>query len=97
MGEPRTYECRTCERTLRPETLGHSRYARSLPMCEDCEEQALREVRPSPQDRKQRPDRTRYGAHAPDEYYIIESADPKIQGFDGAVMSFVEYLYELAK
>jgi acetylornithine deacetylase/succinyl-diaminopimelate desuccinylase-like protein len=37
------------------------------------------------------------GAHAPDEYYIIESANPKIQGFDGATMSFVEYLYELAK
>jgi len=37
------------------------------------------------------------GANAPDEYYIIESANPKIQGFDGAVMSFVEYLYELAK
>src|SRR6516162_6971324 len=37
------------------------------------------------------------GAHAPDEYYVIESANPNIQGFDGAVMSFVEYLYELAK
>jgi acetylornithine deacetylase/succinyl-diaminopimelate desuccinylase-like protein len=37
------------------------------------------------------------GAHAPDEYYVIESATPKVQGFDGAVMSFVEYLYELAK
>jgi len=37
------------------------------------------------------------GAHAPDEYYVIESASPKIQGFDGAVMSFVEYLYELGK
>jgi hypothetical protein len=37
------------------------------------------------------------GAHAPDEYYIIESANPKIQGFDGAAMSFVEYLYELGK
>src|SRR5215470_7789553 len=37
------------------------------------------------------------GAHAPDEYYIIESTNPKIQGFDGAVMSFVDYLYELAK
>src|SRR5205809_7683740 len=37
------------------------------------------------------------GAHAPDEYYIIESANPKIQGYDGAVMSFVEYLYELGK
>lgn len=37
------------------------------------------------------------GAHAPDEYYVIESATPKIQGFDGAALSFVEYLYELAK
>ncbi|HEV2719879.1 MAG TPA: M20/M25/M40 family metallo-hydrolase [Thermoanaerobaculia bacterium] len=37
------------------------------------------------------------GAHAPDEYYVIESASPKVQGFDGAVMSFVEYLYELAR
>jgi acetylornithine deacetylase/succinyl-diaminopimelate desuccinylase-like protein len=37
------------------------------------------------------------GAHAPDEYYVIDSAGPYIQGFDGAVMSFVEYLYELAK
>src|SRR5215813_1303939 len=37
------------------------------------------------------------GAHAPDEYYIIESTNPKIQGFDGATLSFVEYLYELAK
>jgi acetylornithine deacetylase/succinyl-diaminopimelate desuccinylase-like protein len=37
------------------------------------------------------------GAHAPDEYYVIESTNPKVQGFDGAVMSFVRYLYELAK
>jgi len=37
------------------------------------------------------------GAHAPDEYYVIESNNPNIQGFDGAAMSFVEYLYELAK
>ena len=37
------------------------------------------------------------GAHAPDEYYVIESANPKMQGFDGAVLSFVQYLYELAK
>src|SRR5438034_10665185 len=36
------------------------------------------------------------GAHAPDEYYVIESADAKIQGFDGAAFSFVEYLFELA-
>src|SRR5216110_3110575 len=37
------------------------------------------------------------GAHAPDEYYLIESANPNVQGFDGAAMSFVEYLYELAR
>src|SRR5438132_10969240 len=37
------------------------------------------------------------GAHAPDEYYVIESASPKVQGFDGPVMSFVEYLYDLAQ
>ena len=36
------------------------------------------------------------GAHAPDEYYVIESSNPKMQGFDGAVLSFVQYLYELA-
>lgn len=36
------------------------------------------------------------GAHAPDEYYVIESANPKVQGMDGAVKSQIEYLYELA-
>jgi acetylornithine deacetylase/succinyl-diaminopimelate desuccinylase-like protein len=36
------------------------------------------------------------GAHAPNEYYVIESANPKIQGMDGAARSHVEYLYELA-
>jgi acetylornithine deacetylase/succinyl-diaminopimelate desuccinylase-like protein len=35
------------------------------------------------------------GAHAPDEYYVIESSNPKVQGFDGATRSYVEYLYEL--
>jgi acetylornithine deacetylase/succinyl-diaminopimelate desuccinylase-like protein len=35
------------------------------------------------------------GAHAPDEYYLIESANPRVQGLDGAVASFVEYLYAL--
>ena len=37
------------------------------------------------------------GAHAPDEYYVVESSNPKIQGIDGAVRSHVDYLYELAK
>ena len=36
------------------------------------------------------------GAHAPDEYYVIEPINPKVQGMDGAVLSYVEYLYELA-
>jgi acetylornithine deacetylase/succinyl-diaminopimelate desuccinylase-like protein len=36
------------------------------------------------------------GAHAPDEYYVIESKNPKIEGIDGATRSYVEYLYELA-
>lgn len=36
------------------------------------------------------------GAHAPDEYYLIESTNPKVQGLDGAVGSFVEFLYALA-
>ena len=37
------------------------------------------------------------GAHAPDEYYVIESTHPTVQGFDGAVLSYVEYLHELAR
>jgi len=36
------------------------------------------------------------GAHAPDEYYVIQSANPKVHGLDGAVASFVDYLYALA-
>lgn len=35
------------------------------------------------------------GAHAPDEYYVIDSANPKVQGIDGAVRSYVEYLYAM--
>ncbi|MET0593611.1 MAG: M20/M25/M40 family metallo-hydrolase [Polyangiaceae bacterium] len=35
-------------------------------------------------------------AHAPDEYYLIESTNPKMLGIDGAVKSFVDYLYALA-
>jgi len=36
------------------------------------------------------------GAHAPDEYFLIESKNPKVQGLDGAVASFVEFLYAVA-
>jgi acetylornithine deacetylase/succinyl-diaminopimelate desuccinylase-like protein len=35
-------------------------------------------------------------AHAPDEYYLIESADQRLHGFDAAVRSHVDYLFELA-
>jgi len=37
------------------------------------------------------------GAHAPDEYYVIESTTPRVQGIDGAVRSYVEYVYEVAR
>ena len=37
------------------------------------------------------------GAHAPNEYYVIESANPKVEGFDGAALSFAEYLVELGR
>jgi acetylornithine deacetylase/succinyl-diaminopimelate desuccinylase-like protein len=36
------------------------------------------------------------GAHAPNEYYLIESTNPKVLGFDAAVRSHVDYLHELA-
>jgi acetylornithine deacetylase/succinyl-diaminopimelate desuccinylase-like protein len=36
------------------------------------------------------------GAHAPDEYWIVESANPKVAGMDGAAKSFVEFFYALA-
>ncbi len=37
------------------------------------------------------------GAHAPDEYFLIEPSHDKVRGFDGAVMSYVDYLYELGR
>ncbi len=37
------------------------------------------------------------GAHAPDEYLVIESSNPKIQGMDGGVRSHVEFLHAIAK
>ena len=36
------------------------------------------------------------GAHAPDEYWLVESANPRVAGMDGAVKSFVELFYSLA-
>jgi acetylornithine deacetylase/succinyl-diaminopimelate desuccinylase-like protein len=36
------------------------------------------------------------GAHAPDEYFLIEAANPKVAGIDGAVRSYVDLFYSLA-
>ena len=36
------------------------------------------------------------GAHAPDEWLLIESSNPKVAGFDGQVKLYVDYLYEVA-
>lgn len=35
------------------------------------------------------------GAHAPDEYWVVESANPKVAGMDGAAGSFVDYFYAM--
>ena len=34
--------------------------------------------------------------HAPDEYYVIESAIPGLRGMAGATLGYVEILYALA-
>jgi acetylornithine deacetylase/succinyl-diaminopimelate desuccinylase-like protein len=36
------------------------------------------------------------GAHAPDEFYLIEASNPKVAGLDRVVASYVEFLYSLA-
>jgi acetylornithine deacetylase/succinyl-diaminopimelate desuccinylase-like protein len=36
------------------------------------------------------------GAHAPNEYYVVESSNPKIAGIDEAALSHVQFLHELA-
>ena len=36
------------------------------------------------------------GAHAPDEYWLVESANPKVSGMDGSARSFVDLFYSLA-
>lgn len=36
------------------------------------------------------------GAHAPNEYFVIESSNPKVQGLAGSTMGFVDFLYEMA-
>jgi len=37
------------------------------------------------------------GAHAPDEWLLIESNDPKVAGYEQAAVMFAGYLYEVAR
>src|SRR5207302_444928 len=37
------------------------------------------------------------GAHAPDEYFVIEPSNPKVADWDGAVASHAAYLFALAQ
>ncbi len=36
------------------------------------------------------------GAHAPDEYLVVDSSNPRVAGWDDAVRSYIDYLDELA-
>jgi len=36
------------------------------------------------------------GAHAPDEYFVVDSSNPKVAGITDATMGFVEMLYQMA-
>ena len=37
------------------------------------------------------------GAHAPDEWLLIESSNPKVAGFEQQAVAFADYLYEVAR
>jgi acetylornithine deacetylase/succinyl-diaminopimelate desuccinylase-like protein len=37
------------------------------------------------------------GAHAPNEWFLIESSDPKVYGLDAVTMAYVDYLYMIAE
>ncbi len=36
------------------------------------------------------------GAHAPDEYLLIESANPKVMGYDDAAIGFIDFFAQIA-
>ncbi|HEX7034562.1 MAG TPA: M20/M25/M40 family metallo-hydrolase [Pseudomonadales bacterium] len=36
------------------------------------------------------------GAHAPDEYYVVESTNPKVAGITDATMGYVDMFYQIA-
>jgi acetylornithine deacetylase/succinyl-diaminopimelate desuccinylase-like protein len=37
------------------------------------------------------------GAHAPDEYFVIDSTNPRVLGLTGATMGYIDFLYEMAR
>lgn len=37
------------------------------------------------------------GAHAPDEWLLIDSNNPKVAGYEGQAVAFADYLYEVAR
>jgi acetylornithine deacetylase/succinyl-diaminopimelate desuccinylase-like protein len=37
------------------------------------------------------------GAHAPDEYFLIDSTNRRVMGLTGAVMGYVDFMYEMAR
>jgi acetylornithine deacetylase/succinyl-diaminopimelate desuccinylase-like protein len=37
------------------------------------------------------------GAHAPDEWLLIDSSNPKVAGYEGQAVAFADYLYEVAR
>ncbi len=36
------------------------------------------------------------GAHAPDEYFVIDSTNPRVMGLAGATMAYLDFMYEMA-
>jgi len=36
------------------------------------------------------------GAHAPDEYLLIESTNPKVLGYDDSAIGFIDFFYQIA-
>lgn len=34
--------------------------------------------------------------HAPDEYFVVDSTNPKVMGLEGCIMGFVDFMYEMA-
>ncbi len=37
------------------------------------------------------------GAHAPDEYFVIDSTNPRVLGLTGVTMAYLDFLYEMAR